>query len=77
MIVKYDRMMSDFEGLMDDVLEFVEPERSEDLIAAIKETGKKQRNYNSKHKYNLEKFGLSEDKIRSDCAKIYETFFNE
>ncbi len=77
MIVKYDRMMSDFEGLMDDILKFVDHEASEDLIAAIKETGEQQRNYESKHKYNLEKFGLTEEKIRSDCAKIYGTFFNE
>ena len=77
MIVKYDRMMSNFEGLMDDILEFVDHEASEDLIAAIKKTGEQQRNYESKHKYNLEKFGLTEEKIRSDCAKIYGTFFNE
>ena len=77
MIVRYDRMMSDFEGLMDDILEFTDHEASDDLLAKIKDTGEQQRNYTSKHKYDLEKFGLSEEKIRTDCAKIYDTFFNE
>ena len=77
MIVKYDRMMSDFEGLMDDVLSFVDHEPCEELLDKIKETANKQRNYQSKHKYDLEKFGLSEEKIRKDCAKIYATFFND
>ena len=77
MIVRYDRMMSDFEGLMDDILEFTGQEASGDLLAKIKDTGEQQRNYTSKHKYDLEKFGLSEEKIRTDCAKIYDTFFNE
>ena len=70
-------MMSDFEGLMDDILEFTDHEASDDLLAKIKDTGEQQRNYTSKHKYDLEKFGLSEEKIRTDCAKIYDTFFNE
>ena len=77
MIVKYDKMMSDFEGLMDDVLNFVEHEPSEELLNKINDTANQQRNYQSKHKYDLEKFGLSEEKIRKDCAKIYATFFND
>ena len=40
-----------------------------------KQSWKDQKNYKSKHKYNLEKFGLTEDQIRSDCAFIYDTFF--
>ena len=77
MIVRYDRMMSNFEGLMDDILKFIGHKASEDLLSEINKTAEEQRNYESKHKYNLEKFGLTEEKIRTDCAKIYKTFFNE
>jgi hypothetical protein len=56
-IVKYDRMMDDFENLMDEILEFVGESPSE-----------------SGHKYDLNKFGLNEDKIRKDYALIYDTF---
>ena len=77
MIVKYDRMMSDFEGLMSDVLKFIEHEPSKELLEEINKTAEEQRNYKSQHKYDLEKFGLTEEKIRKDCKKIYETFFNE
>jgi hypothetical protein len=73
-IVKYERMMGDFDNLMDEIFEFVEESPSEDLMAIIKETAEKQRAYQSGHNYDLAKFGLSEDKIRKDYAPIYETF---
>ena len=43
----------------------------------IKETAEKQRNFVSRHEYDLEKFGLNEDQIKSDCAAIYKTFINK
>ena len=76
MIVRYDRMMSDFEGLMDEILDFVGHDASDELLAQIKKTAEEQRNYKSKHKYDLEKFGLTEEKIKKDCKPIYETFLN-
>ena len=77
MIVKFDRMMTDFEGLMDEINNFIGHSPSDKLLATIKETSEKQRNFKSKHKYDLEKFGLTEEMIRKDCAPIYETFFND
>ncbi len=73
-IVTYDRVMTDFDNLMNEIMEFVEVTPSDELVETIKTTAEKQRNYKSKHKYDLEKFGLSEEKIRKDYAPIYETF---
>ena len=36
--------------------------------------GEKQRKYESEHKYDLEKFGLTEEQVRRDCAFFYDTF---
>ena len=47
---------------------------AEGIINIINETADKQRAYKSGHKYDLDKFGLSEEKIRKDYAKIYDTF---
>ena len=77
MIVTYDRMMSDFETLMDDIFLFTNHEPSAALIDEIKNTAENQRSYKSKHKYDLSKFGLSEEKIKKDCKSIYETFLTE
>ena len=77
MIVRYDRMMSDFETLMDDIFLFTNHEPSAALIDEIKNTAENQRSYKSKHKYDLSKFGLSEEKIKKDCKSIYETFLTE
>jgi hypothetical protein len=73
-VVRYDRMMQDFEGVMGEMCTFLDHEMTPELEATIKARGQKQRAYKSDHKYDLEKFGLSEEKIRQDCAFFYETF---
>ncbi len=73
-IVRYDRMMADFDGMMEEMCAFLGEEMTPELRATIAEKADKQRAYKSKHKYNLEKFGLDEAKIRRDCAFVYETF---
>ncbi len=76
MIVHYEQMMQNFDGLMADILKFIDLHPSEELIHEIKLTTEKQRNYSSKHQYDLKKFGLSAKQIKSDCSMIYETFLN-
>jgi hypothetical protein len=73
-IVRYDRMMSDFDGLMDDMHKFMGVEPTDAQRKAIAEQAEKQRAYQSEHKYNLAKFNLDEEKIRKDCAFFYDTF---
>ncbi len=73
-VVRYDRMMADFDGMMKEVCEFLGHEMTPELRATIQAKADKQRAYQSDHKYNLEKFGLSEEKIRRDCAFFYDTF---
>jgi hypothetical protein len=73
-IVRYDRMMADFEGLMDEMCTFLGHEMTPALRATVHKRGEKQRSYESEHKYDLEKFGLTEAQIRRDCAFFYETF---
>ena len=75
-IVQFDRMMGDFDHLMIEIMEFIDHKTSEDLKKDILETAEKQRKFKSEHKYDLEKFGLSEQQIIEDCKPIYNTFFN-
>ena len=74
MIVRFDDMMSNFESLMDNIISFTGHNASDSLKVDISKVAKSQREYKSKHKYNLEKFGLTEDRIKKDCKNIYETF---
>ena len=76
MIVHFDRMMNNFEDLMPDIISFIEKSPSDELLNDIKKTAEQQRAFKSKHKYNLDKFGLTEDQIKSDCKIIYDTFLN-
>ena len=76
-IVQFDRMMSDFDGLMDEILPFIEHNPSEDFLKNIKLTANRQREYQSKHKYDLSKFGITEEQIKNDCAVIYSTFLSK
>ena len=74
LIVPFDRMMNDFDTLMDEILNFIEHSPSTQLRDNIQKTAENQRNFISKHKYDLSKFGLSAEKIQKDCAQIYDTF---
>ena len=76
-IVRYDHMMNDFDQLMNGILKFIDQKPSEELITKIKKTAEDQRNYKSNHGYDLNKFGLTEKRIRKDCYFIYETFLTE
>ncbi len=73
-VVRYDRMMADFETMMEDLCRFVGREITPELRASIQKNAEKQRKYESEHRYDLGKFGLSEAKIREDCAFFYDTF---
>ena len=77
LIVHFDRMMNDFEGLMNDIIKFTDVELSPELGIEIKQTAAKQKAFKSKHKYDLNKFGLTEQQIKHDCKVIYETFLND
>ena len=76
-IVEFDRMMNDFDGLMDEVLPFIGHTPSDSFTNDIKETADKQRAYKSGHKYDLSKFGITEDQIKHDCELIYSTFLTD
>lgn len=74
MVVSYDRMMRDFDGLMAEMIPFFDMKPTEAQLAAIRTTAADQRAYESKHTYKLEKYGLDADRIRRDCAFVYETW---
>jgi len=74
LVVRFDRLMADFEGLMDEILDFVGHRADDELLAAIAARGDKQRAYKSGHEYDLARFGLDEARIRADCAFFYDTF---
>ena len=73
-IVRYDRMMADFEGLMDEMCKFLGHEMTAKLQDTVHKRGEKQRKYESEHKYDLDKYGLTEEQVRRDFAFFYETF---
>ena len=74
MIIPFTRMMRDFDNLMEEVLLFLEHNPNKEFLENIKQTSIEQKAFKSKHKYDLEKFGLTEEKIKKDCEKIYKTF---
>jgi hypothetical protein len=73
-IVRYDQMMADFEGLMDGMCKFLGHEMTPKLRETVAKRGEKQRAYQSEHKYDLGKYGLSEERVRRDFAFFYDTF---
>ena len=76
LIVHFDRMMNNFDDLMNDIIKFTELEPSDKLLDEIKITSDKQKQFKSEHKYDLSKFGLTEQQIKDDCNAYYKTFIN-
>jgi hypothetical protein len=74
MVVRYDRMMADFEGVMQELCAFVGHPPDEALLAEIRRTAEEQRRYVSKHGYDLQRFGLDPERVRADCSFFYETY---
>ncbi len=73
-VVRYDRMMADFDGLMEEMCSFLGQDMTPELRARVKARADKQRAYKSEHKYDLAKYGWTEEQIRRDCKFFYDTF---
>lgn len=73
-VITYDSIKNDLKGTVQQVKRFTEIEFSPELEIKINEIDKKQSSYKRKHlNLNLEAFGLTEDKIKSD----YDFFFKK
>ena len=59
---------------MDEMCTFLGHEMTPKLRDTVAKRGEKQRSYESEHKYDLAKYGLTEEQVRRDCAFFYETF---
>ena len=66
--------MQDYDGLMRELYDFLDEKVSPELRQALEVQAESQRTRKSKHKYDLAKFGLDADRIRRDCAFVYEDF---
>ena len=73
-VCSYPRLMTDYDGLMGEMYEFLEEKGAPERREAFEAQAESQRTRKSKHKYDLAKFGLDADRIRRDCAFVYEDF---
>lgn len=73
-IVTYPEMMGDLEGTMRDLSEFLEIEPSQAFWQRVQDQAERQRKRRSPHRYSLEKFGLTAERIQKDLAFVYETY---
>jgi hypothetical protein len=76
MLVRFDRLMQDFDGLMTEMLKFIDVEKTPELEKEIVRVAAEQKKFESKHKYDAKKFGIPAERIRKDCAFVYETFLD-
>ena len=74
LVVRFDRLMQDFEPMMDEICAFCELEMTEEQRQAIAARGEKQRAYKSGHKYDITKYGLTEEQVRADTKFFSDTF---
>jgi len=73
-IITYPQLMRELEPTLRDLVKFLELSPAPGFWEEVRLQGERQRAYQSKHFYSLEKFGLTESQIRSDLAEIYQEF---
>jgi hypothetical protein len=74
LVVRFPDLMQDLAGTMERIRAFTGLTFSPGYLQKIAETDAKQKAYHSKHSYDLQRFGLSEQRIREDLSFVYETF---
>ncbi|MCZ7585899.1 MAG: sulfotransferase [Deltaproteobacteria bacterium] len=73
-IVPYRRLTGDLENLMRELVEFLEISPPPAFWEKVGEQSDVQRTRQSANQYSLEKFGLTEERIRRDLAFVYDTY---
>lgn len=77
LVVRYDRLMGEFDGVAREILDFAEIEPSPAILARIAAQAEAQKRYSSRHSYDLSSYGLDEATLRRDLAFVYDTFLPE
>jgi hypothetical protein len=73
-LVRYDRLMSEFDVVMKEIVAFLGDQPDEAFWAEVKKTAESQRGRKSEHVYALETYGLSKEKIQQDLGFVYDTY---
>jgi len=73
-IVTYPEMMRNLQPVVTDLIDFLEIDPAEDFDEKLKKQAEVQASYKSKHKYSLDKYGLTEEQIKSDLSFVYDKY---
>jgi omega-hydroxy-beta-dihydromenaquinone-9 sulfotransferase len=74
LVVTHKDIVTNFKETFDKVMDFYSINRTLGLENAITEQIEKQKSYKTEHIYSLEKFWLTEAKIRNDFNFIYDSY---
>ena len=74
LVVRYDRLMADFEGELARIAAFAGHPLDDALRDAARATAASQRAWESGHRYRAEDFGLDPARIVEDAGFVYETW---
>ncbi len=73
-IVPYPSIVNDLQATMTSLLDFLEIEPTPAFLDKLAEQDRLQKTRQSAHTYSLDKFRLSEDRIRADLDFVYESY---
>ena len=71
MIVPYERLMNDFEALLEEIALFVNHPMDLSLRQEVQKQAQIQATYQSKHRYDLSQFYLEEEDLREKASFFY------
>ena len=72
--IRYDNLISDPEGMVREVYDFLDLELSEKFAATLQQEAEKSRNFRSEHVYSLEDMQLTEEQIVENFSDVFEFY---
>ena len=74
LVVPYPALINDLDATMRRISDFCELDPAPAFWERLAEQAEKQKSRKSSHKYSLEKFGLTEPRIREDLKFVYDNY---
>lgn len=73
-VVRYPDLVADPRAVVEGLYDWMSLPMSPQYRARLNDATQKQRRYQSKHKYSLEEFGVTQEEVRRELADVFDFF---
>jgi hypothetical protein len=75
LVITYKELKENFEDTIKKIVDFYGIKYTQELEEAVKKQEEKQKTFKTEHKYSVDEFGFTKEKVERDFAYIYENYY--